>query len=106
MGEGYGEAEEAARLLDVSVRFSDLTEEKGSDSLALLFEDDTAKRLLHVNEHDGVLWFGKEPFERLLDFVGSIRAESGKKKGKRLKKIVEAASKSGYRVEDFLKVLP
>ncbi len=60
-----------------------------------LLADDRFRRAIGVNQHDGVTWFGRERFERAVEFLAlPDAAELGK-----------AAAASGYRIDDFEKEL-
>lgn len=68
--------------------------------------DPEVQAYLGVNRHRGVLWFGREPFERLLDAVvrlAALRPEAPAEAWARLaRELREAAEASGYRVDGLV----
>jgi hypothetical protein len=87
--------------------------------------DDEIQRLLQVNRHQGVLWFNKEAFERLLWWMLSLAVIEETSAAHRLepqrpavevaqaivehydivKKLQQAEKKSGYQVEKLLEAV-
>jgi glycosidase len=106
LGDNPEEALEKARLVDVAIRYPELLDPT-QNGFSNLFEDEVGQRLLHVNSHEGVLWFGKEPLEGLLEFLAVVEPKGKRPKGKseKAREVLQAARKAGYRVESFLREL-
>ena len=84
----------------------------------MLLKDDDVQQFLHVNRHQGVLWFHKEAFERLLWWlmvVATIRCTALRPLGELdedllvvygvIERLLKAKDDSGYQIEELLKRL-
>jgi hypothetical protein len=80
-------------------------------------EDDEVQQFLHVNRYQSILWFNKEAFERLLQWmllVAAVTIGSGSPRapdeivqaiarcGDVVQKLHQAKEESGYQVEKLL----
>ncbi|MBI4558470.1 MAG: alpha-amylase [Candidatus Hydrogenedentes bacterium] len=88
--------------------------------LRRLFDDPAVREFLLFNHHDGILWYNKEQFERLLywfHFVAAVcdetdarlsdpeRGRRAKSRLNRLDEILAAAEAAGYRAENTATLL-
>ncbi len=55
-------------------RASDAGEERAYPALVSWLKDGDTQRFLHVNRHEGILWFNRESFEQLLAWMMTIAA--------------------------------
>ncbi|MEA2677534.1 MAG: hypothetical protein QOJ81_1675, partial [Chloroflexota bacterium] len=60
-----------------------------------LLDDERFRRMIGVHEVDGVTWFNREAFERVVTGLGLDHAED----------LVAAAEKSEYRLDDLAKLI-
>jgi hypothetical protein len=67
----------------------------GATSPQDLLADDRFRRLIGVHESDGVTWFNREDFERVVTSLSVPR----------VKALIAAAEKAGYRVDELAKLV-
>jgi hypothetical protein len=86
------DADLTALRLDLAARQA--RKEDGASPHTLL-KDDRFRRLIGVNEADGVTWFNKEDFERVVTALVLPRVGD----------LVAAAAKSGYKLDELAKLV-
>ena len=117
-GMAAGEVEPAAAEIFALANLDDWAKRKGTIKkraaalAAAILADDIAKRALGVNEYQGVVYFSKEAFERMLWDLFAVAAIGLTADPAAIVsafgvvgRLLAAAQESGYRVDSLLKAL-
>ncbi len=92
-------------LKEVVDTFESNNIENLSDFFNKLFKKNKTKNYLQFNKHEGIVYFNKERFEVLAEYIACLFAKNKIDKKKVLSLLVNAAQSVGYKVEKFIIIL-
>ena len=81
--------------------------EKENQLLLNMFNDETVKNYILVNYHNDIRWMNKEQLEILLHylFIFSLICNDDDRDTKQLTEILSLAEKSGYQMDEFIRMI-